>query len=82
MSRMMDQDDSEVFRTVVTVQRKQSLETLVFGPYRTLGVAKASVVNERRKYRYHDNPPVIDAHIERAAVVWEPVSPSTLDPKE
>ena len=68
MARNMSAEDDEVFR--VTVQRHISKYT--FGPYRTLGAARACATRETY-IDWYTGKKVGEATIERGRITWEAV---------
>ncbi len=87
MSRLMAQDDSEVFRAVITIVRVGSRwtdgrheRTEVAGPYRTVGAAKGAIKRAEREntpwrsFRTEDREDVtVNGKVQRAAITWEDV---------
>lgn len=66
----MGADDTELFRVVRHFPRYDgSTGTLAYGPYRTVGAARAARSRERRSLGFENSVFVV----ERAPVVWEVV---------
>lgn len=76
--RNMKEDD-DLYRAVITTElgrnhvRAGESQTTVFGPYSTVGPAKARVTEARNRERDYGYLKVVDARVERAVVTWETV---------
>lgn len=76
--RNMKEDD-DLYRAVITTEhtgrhvRTDEVQTTVFGPYSTVGPAKARVTEARNREENYGYLKVLDARVEKAIVTWEEV---------
>ncbi len=77
MARTMKSDpEAAAFRAVVTTTwlASERSRTEVFGPYATVGTAKAQIARERRYVRYLQGA-TVTGYVERSATQWVRVEP-------
>lgn len=86
MARLMAEGDVTLFRAVRVITyahptdpedpERQTFQE-VFGPYRTIGAAKAAITREENGtsswYRRYYDDVTVTTRIEKATMTWEPV---------